>query len=249
MASNTTIIFVPGAWHPASCWDKVASHLSSAGFKTDLVDLPSVGPAEHLKDFKPDVEKVRKHIIAAADAGQNVVLVCHSYGGLPTTQSVEGLDLKTRQSQGKPGGVTHLVYCCSFIISEGQSLISAFGGNDLPWFIISSDKLEYFPNGPETVFYNDMSVEDTKSAVALLKPHSYQTAHSRLTYAGWKHVPTTYIYCEKDNAIPIHVQKMMVEETAKGFGVRTEWLDASHSPFWSMPTETAEAIRRAAGSV
>ncbi|KAF2160578.1 hypothetical protein M409DRAFT_59835 [Zasmidium cellare ATCC 36951] len=248
MASNTTIIFVPGAWHPASCWDKVAKHLEQAGFNTDLVDLPSVGPPEHLKGFEPDVEEVRRHVIAAGDAGQKVVLVCHSYGGLPTTQSVEGLDLKTRQTRGQPGGIVHLVYCCSFVIPEGESLIGAFGGNDLPWFIISDDKMQYFPNGPETVFYNDMSEEDAKSATAMLKPHSYQTAHSRLTYAGWKHVPSTYIYCLKDNAIPIVVQKMMVEQTAKGYGVRTETLDASHSPFWSMPKETAEAIQRAAES-
>lgn len=39
----------------------------------------------------------------------------------------------------------------------------------------------------------------------------------------------------------------MVEETAKGYGVRTETVDASHSPFYSQPDQLTAAIRRAAG--
>ncbi|KXT01481.1 hypothetical protein AC578_9554 [Pseudocercospora eumusae] len=248
MAENTTIVFIPGAWHPATSWEKVAKLVDQAGYKTDLVDLPSIGPKEHLKSFWPDVEVIREHITTACEAGQKVVLVVHSYGGVPSTQAVEGLDLKTRSSQGLSGGVSHIVYCASFIIPDGKSQIGAFGGNNLPWFIISEDQMSYFPDNPAHVFYNDMSPEDQKSAIATLKPHSYQTAHTVVTYAGWKHVPSTYIYCSKDNAIPLHIQHMMVEEFGKGFDIRTETLEASHSPFWSMPKETAEAVMRAAES-
>lgn len=68
-----------------------------------------------------------------------------------------------------------------------------------------------------------------------LQPHSYQVFHTPLTYEGWRHVPTTYIYCTLDAAIPIHIQKMMVEETAKGVNINTEELNAGHSPFINMP--------------
>ena len=47
--------------------------------------------------------------------------------------------------------------------------------------------------------------------------------------------------------IPLPIQKMMVEGTAKGTGMRTESVDASHSPTLSKPDEVAAAIRRAAG--
>lgn len=243
---STTIIFVPGAWHSPSCFDKTASLLRDAGYKTDYVYLASVGPTTHLKNFDPDVDVIRKHILKALDADDKVILVVHSYGGIPTSQAVQGLDYKTRQGEGKKGGVTHLFFCCSFIIPQGKTLIEAFGGNDLPWFDVSGDKMEVNPMTPETIFYNDLPEDVVQKMKADLKPHSYQTFHSKLEYAGWQSVPSTYFYCLQDNAIPMFVQKLMVEEFAKGTEIRTDTIDASHSPMLSKPKETAEAIKRAA---
>lgn len=76
--------------------------------------------------------------------------------------------------------------------------------------------------------------------------HSYQTLHSKCTYAAWKKVPSTYLYCLQDAAIPIAIQRMMVEETARGYSFATETVDASHSPFYTVPDKVAEAIQRAA---
>ncbi|KAF2483976.1 Alpha/beta hydrolase fold-1 [Neohortaea acidophila] len=241
--TNTTVIFVPGAWHGPEFFSEVRQHLEAQGYATDAVSLKSVGPAEHLKDFGPDVKLIQEHIGRAADAGQEVVLVCHSYGAMPATECVQGYEVETRAKAGKKGGVRHVCYLAAFIIAEGNSLISAFGG-DLPWFNISEDKQEVNPDGPGFVFYNDVSDEKAQAAIKELKPHSYQTLHSPLTYAAWKHVPASYIYTTNDNAIPLHIQKMMVEEVGKGYDIRTETLDASHSPFLSVPKETAAAIAK-----
>ena len=73
--------------------------------------------------------------------------------------------------------------------------------------------------------------------------------HSPCTYAAWRDVPSTYLYCLQDAAIPIEIQKAMVEGTASGTGIKTETVDASHSPFLSKPDEVTAAIRRAAGEV
>lgn len=245
--SSTTIVFVPGAWHSPDCFDPVVERLNKSGYNTSKVHLPSVGPEKHHLDFSPDVAEIRSHILRAADAGQRVVVVVHSYGGIPANEAIKGLEYDTRQKQNQKGGVVHLFYCCSFVIPEGQSLISAFGGNDLPWFNISDDRLQVMPATPVETFYNDLSDEDASKFVSQLKPHSYQTFHSKCTYAAWKVVPSTYLYCLKDAAIPLEIQKLLVEETAKGYGFNTESVDASHSPFQSKPDEVADAIRRAAG--
>lgn len=71
--------------------------------------------------------------------------------------------------------------------------------------------------------------------------------HSTVTYAVWKHVPSTYLYCLKDAAIPVEVQRMIVEQTGKGYNISTETVDASPSPFLSRSEETAAAIRMAIG--
>jgi pimeloyl-ACP methyl ester carboxylesterase len=246
--SDTTVIFVPGAWHSPSCFSIVCNKLKASGYSINYITLPSVGPSEHLSDFRPDVEKIRTAILKAADAGRKVVLVVHSYGSLPANEAIRDLDISSRAKNGLGGGVSHLFFCCSFVIPEGQSLISAFGGADLPWFSISADKMEVQPATPAETFYNDLAEDEVEMYVKGLRPHSYRTFHSKCTFAAWKVVPSTYLYCLRDQAIPIVIQKLMVEGTAGGAGVvmRTEAVDAGHSPFISKPEEVVAAIRRAA---
>ncbi|EMF13551.1 alpha/beta-hydrolase [Sphaerulina musiva SO2202] len=246
MASSTTILFVPGAWHIPSVFQPVVQQLEAAGYKTDLVSLPSIGPKEHLKNFNPDVDEIRKHIEASANAGQNVVVVAHSYGSIPASEAIKGLDLKSRKAAGQSGGVTHLFFLAAFIIPEGQTLISAFGGNDLPWFNINEARTEVNPDRPAEIFYNDMPEADQQAAIANLLPFSYQVFHSPLTYAAWRDVPSTYLYCKQDAAIPLQIQELMVTGTAQGVPIKTETVDTGHSPFMTKPAEVAEAIKRAA---
>ncbi|GKZ24997.1 hypothetical protein AbraIFM66951_000458 [Aspergillus brasiliensis] len=247
MAPLPTIVFVPGAWHSPECYRRVVNQLEAVGYETDLVHPPSVGPTQHLPDFSADVAQIRSHLERLVNAGKKVVLVVHSYGAVPSNEAVKGLDCDSRQRNGQAGGVAHIFFCCSFIIPEGRSLLGAFGGSDLPWFTVSADRLEVNPDRPEEIFYNDMSEEDVRAAIRALKPHSYQAFHSPCTYAAWKDVPSTYLYCAKDAAIPLPLQRTMVEDWAAGYPIRTEFLDASHSPFFSMPNEVTAAIRRAAG--
>ena len=240
MSKSTTIIFVPGAWHTPDAFSQVASILESKGYNTELISLASVGPKTHLKDFQPDVKLIRDAITRAADANQKVILVGHSYGGIPMTEAAHNLSYITRRSQGHEGGVTHLFYMCSFIIPADKSLIEAFGGNDLPWFNISEDRTEVNPDTPEKIFYNDMSEDEVKKWVGRLQPHSYQVFHSKVTHATWQEIPSTYLYCEQDNAIPLQVQELMVNEFGKGTQIRTDKVGAAHSPMLSMPKGTAE---------
>ncbi|OJJ67025.1 hypothetical protein ASPBRDRAFT_187879 [Aspergillus brasiliensis CBS 101740] len=246
MSTSTTVIFIPGAWHNPHCFEKVIQLLQAEGYVTDIVHLPSVDPIQPHLDFSDDVSQIRKQIQVAVEAGQRVIVTVHSYGGLPGCEAIRGFDWGTRQRQGQPGGVVHLFFCCSFIVPAGKSLISSFGGQDLPWFCVSGDRLLVTPATPKTIFYNDMSAPEAESAVQSLRPHSYQTFHSTLSYEAWRHVPSTYLYCLQDEAIPLAVQKMMVEEVAEGVDIHTYTVNTSHSPFYTVPADVADAIGKAA---
>ena len=243
MAAKPVIVFVPGAWHGPSCYEAVMKRLETAGYETKGVALASVDAAEPLKDFKPDVDAIQAIVKPVVDQGKDVLLVVHSYGGVCGTESVRGLDKASREKDGKKGGVSHLYYCCAFALPEGVSLMDALENKPLPWFKIAADERTLEPATPIETFYND--VEDPEKHVATLKPHSYRTFSSKLTYPAYKYVPSTYLFCEKDMALPIHVQRGMVENS--GVDWKTETLDASHSPFLSFPDEMAASIRRAAG--
>ena len=243
MSSKPVIVFVPGAWHPPSCFDPVTQRLEAAGYETKGVNLASVGSPEPLKDFQPDVEAIQQTMKPFIDQGKDILLVVHSYGGVVGNEAVRGLDKASREKEGKKGGVSHIYFCCAFALPEGVSLMDVLQGKPLPWFQISEDERTVTPATPIETFYND--VENAEQYPGILKPHSYRTFFSKVTYPAWQYVPSTYLLCEKDMALPLHAQKGMVE--GSGGKIKAETVDASHSPFLSMPEEMAKSIRRAAG--
>lgn len=65
------------------------------------------------------------------------------------------------------------------------------------------------------------------------------------SYSAFKFIPSTYVVCELDKAVPAAVQEMIA--TQPGANMVIERLKAGHSPFLSMPEETSNIIRKAAG--
>lgn len=99
---------------------------------------------------------------------------------------------------------------------------------------------------PETIFYNDVDPSQVHNHVSALRPHSYRTFYSAVSVEPYKFIPSTYILCEKDLAIPIHAQEGMVAAAGPGtFDV--ERCDAGHSPFISQPEWLADMFIKAAG--
>lgn len=242
MAANKTIVIVPGAWHIPDFFDETASHLKAAGYNCSPVYLASLGASPPIKDFTPDVEVVAKAITEAADAGQDVIVIGHSYGSVPACAAIQGLDKKSRAAANQPGGVVHKIFLCSFLIAHGNFPLQALSGPPPHWLEVSPDGTSATCTDPHYAFYNDVPKDVQDKWAARLKPHSFGVFSSPQTYEAWRDVPSSYIYCTQDNAIPITDQKMMVEKTAQGVDIKTVELDASHSPFLSMPETLAKTI-------
>ena len=65
-----------------------------------------------------------------------------------------------------------------------------------------------------------------------------------LTYVAYEHIPVTYLYCEKDETIPVELHKLMVETCP--VQVETETCTAGHSPFLSQIEVVVGCIERIA---
>lgn len=74
----TTFALVPGAWHGAWCWERVAPHLTAAGHAVVSMDLPCDDAAAGCAVY------ARVVLDAIADVEDDVILVGHSAGGLTT---------------------------------------------------------------------------------------------------------------------------------------------------------------------
>ncbi|KAI7356456.1 hypothetical protein KC354_g10408 [Hortaea werneckii] len=243
--TKPVIVIVPGAWHQAIHYQLLTDRLQQAGYDVHALTLPCTGDNPSQDVWKDDIAHIRATIERASDSGRDVVVVMHSRGGLPGGDAVEGMSKADRGQQGKAGGVVHLVYISSFAASEGVSL-SDVAGEPAPWIRLTEDKSMIYPETAGQVFYNDCPTqvaEEQKKHIRPIPP-SVLSAH-KARYAAWKHIPSTYMVCEQDNAIPLAAQEALISQPGAQF--RVERCSASHSPFLSMPDLTAEVVRRAAG--
>ncbi|KAL7893993.1 Alpha/beta hydrolase fold-1 [Trichoderma sp. SZMC 28014] len=240
-AEKPTIVLLHGAWHGPSSWDAVASQLNEYQYPFETVRLLSSG-GEPSTSVAEDAVHIQKLTSQLADAGKDIILVMHSYAGIPGTESAKGLLKKDRQADGKLGGIVSLVYITAFVIPPGTSLVSYFGVTP-SWFVFDGDKITV--DGAEELFYNDLPKLQTKDLLAKLTYQSKPSFYTNLTYPAYKEVPVSYLLCEKDNTIPLAVQQAMVG--VGGPGVTSYVCSASHSPLLSMPGKVVEVIRATAG--
>ena len=246
MASKPTIVLVPGAWHHSAHYAPVTTRLETAGYEVKALDLPSAGTngsePSNVGDHTPDVQLISSTIQAAADAGNDVVVVMHSAGGVTGSEGTKGLSKADRSAAGKPGGVIRMVYLTAFAMPEGEGIYHETHPPK-PWIDIGEKTS--IATDPIDHFYHDVDAEEAEQAVARLGRHSVAALWTEPTYAAWKHVPSTYLVCEEDRAIPLFVQEAMIARPGANFTV--ERCTSAHSPFMSMPDFTAEVVRRAAG--
>jgi hypothetical protein len=133
MTSKPVIVFVPGAWHTPESFEVVASFLKEAGYDYEGITKPSsTSKPPFPTGFDEDIEVIRAAVIKAADAGRDVVLIMHSYGGIPGSAAAKGLSKEERAKEGKPGGLVRLMYISSFAIPEGKSL-QDLAAEPSPW--------------------------------------------------------------------------------------------------------------------
>jgi pimeloyl-ACP methyl ester carboxylesterase len=219
VTDKAPIILVHGAWHGSWAWDPVTERLRDAGHDVVVVDLPSSGPdATSLGDFDDDVAVVR---VALDALPASPIVVGHSYGGQVISAATAGR-----------AGIARLVYVCAFMLDVGQSTTDALADEPPDWVEPLADGIAVRVIDPVGVFYGDVEPALAQRCAQRLHPQSVAAATAPLPAAGWHDIPSRYVICEQDQAMPVPVQEAMschADEVVR--------LDASHSPFLSRPDE------------
>jgi len=131
-----SIVLVPGSFCPPLFYTTVIDQLSANGYEAQTIDLPSIGRKQGGSGatMANDAATIQSVTSKLVDEGKDIVLVTHSYGGIPGTESVKGLVRTDREKDGKKGGVVRIVYVTSLVTPVGFSLKTLMG-DTLPDFI------------------------------------------------------------------------------------------------------------------
>jgi pimeloyl-ACP methyl ester carboxylesterase len=220
-----SVLLVPGSWHGAWAYDQVADRLTHAGVTVTAIDLPSNDGASGLDR---DAAAVR----GALDMiNEPTVVVGHSYGGIAVSEGAAG----TENAVG-------LVYLAAFMLDKGESLLDAMQHQLPEWISLDEAAGSHIAQNAEEVLYGDCPPQVAADAKARLSRQSVAAIATPQTQAAWQSVPSTYLICDEDRAVPPPVQEMMSQRAQT---VRR--VPASHSPFFSRPDDVADVVLQALG--
>ena len=131
--SKPSIIFVPGSYCLLSLYQALFDGVFKAGYEIKGIHLPTIGPSSRQGRESPapsiyeDAVVIAEEVKKLADQGKDVIVMGHSYAGIPMSQSTKGLGKEERKAKGQPGGIVQLAYMASLVPAIGHSAATLLG--------------------------------------------------------------------------------------------------------------------------
>lgn len=188
---GTTYVLVHGAWHGGWCWKTVAQILRAHGHRVFTPTLSGLGERAHLLSKSIDLGVFIQDVVNVLEYEDlsGVVLVGHSFGGLPITGAADRVPKRIRQ----------LVYLDAVVLEHGQTAFSRLAPEIVAQRIAQSNESSgglSIPVPPASAFG---VFEPTQ--MALLErnctPHPLKTFDDPITLTGplGGAIPKVYIQC------------------------------------------------------
>lgn len=137
MSPKPIIVLVPGAWHTAECFRYIIPKLEALSYPVVVINLATAGGQNPEATHLDDIAVIHKAIIPLMNDGSEIMLVAHSYGGIPACASVEGQTVAERSARGEKGGITSIFFLCAFALKErGMTCNSTFDKQSVDWMDI-----------------------------------------------------------------------------------------------------------------
>jgi pimeloyl-ACP methyl ester carboxylesterase len=222
-------VLVPGAWLGAWAWDKVVLELRSAGHRAHPLTLSGLaekqgvpaGQQTHVQDI---VEEIERHDL------RDVVLVGHSYSGIPVGQAGERIGDR----------LSRVVFVDSEVPIDGESFASHWyeGPAALEASIAENGGFWQPLNAAD---YDGQGLTDEQIAriVGGSTPHPGATlTEPAVLERSIGELPVTYIKCLLDSPEP----SATVAQLLSSERWRLITMDTGHWPMFSQPSELARIL-------
>ncbi|UYQ62833.1 alpha/beta fold hydrolase [Streptomyces peucetius] len=230
----TEFVLVAGAWLGAWAWDDVVPRLRAAGHGahpltlSGLADKQGVaaGQQTHVRDIVDEVERLDL---------RDVVLVGHSYSGIPVGQAAERIGDR----------LARVVFVDSDVPADGESFASGWWQGPAKLEAAIADNGGFW--APLTAAECDgqgLTDEQTTRLVGGATPHPGATLTEPAVLARpLDGLPATYVKCLLDGPEPADDVAVLLT----GENWRLVEMDTGHWPMFSRPAELARILLEAAG--
>ncbi|MFE0379590.1 alpha/beta fold hydrolase [Streptomyces inhibens] len=230
----TEFVLVAGAWLGSWAWDEVVPELRAAGHGTHPLTLSGLadrqgvpaGQQTHVQDI---VDEVVGHDL------RDVVLVGHSYSGIPAGQAAERIGDR----------LARVVFVDSNVPADGESFVSGWpDGRAMVEASIAENGGFWAPLTAADYDGQGLTGEQVARIVGGSTPHPGATLTEPAVLARpLGELPATYIKCLLDGAEPSDD----VAALLTGEHWRLVTMDTGHWPMFSQPRELARILLDAAG--
>ncbi len=251
-STKPAIVIVPGAYYEQWHYRHLHAGLESAGYAVTTVSLPSVGGEHPQRDQQADIAAIASAIQQYLSVDKDVVLVMHSYGGIPGGSACKGL-LPADTKNGR--GVVGLIYISAGLSLEGITVIDSIGGKHFPWTRLVAHQGNTEPStgiwlacdDPANFFFYDCPPDVQDEAVRRLRYWSESCMWDQATFSPWKTVASCYLLCTEDRSLSVSQQEDLVAfgeaQMDGGTWKKVGRVASGHSPFLSKPKETIDFVR------
>ena len=245
----TAILIVHGAFFLPSSWQPLINDFTNSQYTVRCPRLPSCGDERPPKATRnDDVAAVRTAAKELIDAGHNILVLAHSYGGMVACDAIT----EDLYASANRNGIISLVFLSAWLIQPGnkfEDVIEKYGHQSEVDLGSNEDGTFFAKNAPAS-FYNDIDPLEVQELAKANVTHNLFAASGAITCAPWKDLSTMYVFCTQDLAIMLPLQRSMVQDAVdaggKG-GFVTEEIDSGHCPFLSKPEEVIRVVNKALG--
>lgn len=242
-----TIILLPGAWHTPDHYTTLLTTLQSLNYPTRSLKLPSVNPTNpHLTTVESEAAFVREELLLPElDAGNDVIIIAHSYGGVIAGAAAKGLGRGDR-GEGK-SAVLGWVFLCAIVGFKGKMMCPK--KEDLVrWAKLDEETgMTSIPDPASCVYTHVDDAEAVKKAMETVGTHSFTAFNSESPDQAWEDDEwdgkRVYVRCEQDQAVSVAIQDFFVSSTQVKWEIET-LEDAGHSPFMSHVDKLTEIVEK-----